>query len=188
MSSSRTGLPDRVFIGTAVVAHSYHRFNEEEAARFPTHAELRQRALSLTQVCVWPRALPVMAVWPKTAATGRTQGRSGSARLPSFPAPTQQSSQPSGGRAKRQRAEDDDEGTCYADRSTPLGDQERDEDLGRLPRARTALVLRSPDGWEIPMMRVAAIKAHVTMGTYGPHPSLRCHSTAPSSAALSGQR
>ena len=67
------GSPDRVFIGTAVVAHSYHRFNEEEAARFPRTLSY-DSGLSLTQVCVWPRALPVMAVWPKTAATVSNPG------------------------------------------------------------------------------------------------------------------
>jgi hypothetical protein len=43
------GSPDRVFVGDAVVAYGYHRFNEEEAARFPSTLSY-DSGLSLTQV------------------------------------------------------------------------------------------------------------------------------------------
>ena len=67
------GAPDRLFVGDAVVAFGYHRFSEEEAARFPSTLSY-DIGLSLTQVRVWPRALPVMAVWPKTGAAVSNPG------------------------------------------------------------------------------------------------------------------
>jgi hypothetical protein len=62
-----------VFVGDAVAAYGYHRFNEAEAAGFPSPLSY-DSGLSLTQVPVWPRALPVMAVWPKTAAAVSNPG------------------------------------------------------------------------------------------------------------------
>ena len=67
------GSPERVFVGDAVVASGYHRFSEEEAARFPSTLSY-DSGLALTQVRIWPRALRVMSVWPKTAAAGSNPG------------------------------------------------------------------------------------------------------------------
>jgi hypothetical protein len=61
------GAPDRVFIGDAVVTAGYQHFTDDEAKRLPKRLAF-DRGLSLTRVRVWPRAMPVMAVWPSTVA------------------------------------------------------------------------------------------------------------------------
>lgn len=61
------GAPDRVFVGDAVVAVGYHRFGEDDAARFPEHLRF-EHGITLRQARVWPGAVPVMSVWPRTSA------------------------------------------------------------------------------------------------------------------------
>jgi Protein of unknown function (DUF429) len=160
------GSPDRVFIGTAVVAHGYHRFNEEEAARFPSTLSY-DSGLSLTQVRVWPRALPLMGAWPKTAAAVSNPGALWFGTLTQLRSADAAIIKAIGRQSEGTAAEDEDR-TSY-DTNTPLGDQERDEILAFLERGLSSSEIARR--LEIPVMRVAAIKAHMTMGTYGQHPT-----------------
>ena len=66
------GSPDRVFVADAVVASGYHRF-DDEASRFPRSLSY-DSGLTLTDVRIWPDALSIMEVWPKTAAAGSNPG------------------------------------------------------------------------------------------------------------------
>ena len=99
------GSPDRVFVGDAIVASGYHRFSEEEAARFPSTLSY-DSGLSLTQVRVWPRALRVMSVWPKTAAAVSNPGALCAARSPNFAAQTRRSSRRLGRQGEATAPED----------------------------------------------------------------------------------
>ena len=68
---------------------------------------------------------------------------------------------------QRTAPEDEDEGSYGT--NTPLGDQERDEILAFLERGLSSSQIARR--LEIPVMRVAAIKAHRTMGAYGRDPA-----------------
>ena len=59
------GAPEKLFVGDAVVAAGYHRWSEDEAARFPDWLEY-DHGITLVDVRVWPRPLPLMSVWPHT--------------------------------------------------------------------------------------------------------------------------
>jgi hypothetical protein len=157
------GAPDRVFVGDAVVASGYHRFNEEEAARFPTTLSY-DHGLSLIQVRVWSRALPVMAVWPQTAAAMSNPGALWFGTLTELRSADAASITAIGMRSEGTAPEDEYAGTSY-DTNTALGDHERDQILAFLKRGLSASEVSGRLG--IPVMRVAAVKAHATMGTYG---------------------
>src|SRR6478672_12493424 len=59
------GAPERLFVGDAVVELGYHRWREDEAARFPDWLGY-DHGITLVDVRVWPRAVPLMSVWPHT--------------------------------------------------------------------------------------------------------------------------
>jgi hypothetical protein len=61
------GSPHRVFVADAVVATGYHRFDEEERARRPQWMSL-DHGIGLREVHTWPEPVPIMSVWPRTAA------------------------------------------------------------------------------------------------------------------------
>ena len=67
------GSPHRLFVGDAVVASRYHRFTEEEAAKRPPGLELLDHGITLARTRIWTRALPIMAVWPRTIASGNNR-------------------------------------------------------------------------------------------------------------------
>ena len=62
------GSPHRLFVGNAVVASRYHRFDENEAAKKPPGLRSFEHGITLARARVWPEALPIMDVWPETAA------------------------------------------------------------------------------------------------------------------------
>ena len=169
------GAPDRVFVGDAVVASGYHRFNDDEAARFPSTLRY-DHGLSLTQVRVWPRPLPVMAVWPKTAAAVSNPGALWFGTLNEIPSTDAASITAIGIRSERMASEDQYAGTSY-DTNTPLSDQERAQILAFLERGLSSSEIAGRLG--IPVMRVAAVKAHATMGTYGDRPRDYGHRDGP---------
>ena len=57
------GAPERLFVGDAVVERGYHRWREDEAARFPDWLGY-DHGITLVDVRIWPRAVPLMSVWP----------------------------------------------------------------------------------------------------------------------------
>ena len=59
------GAPERLFVGDAVVEQGYHRWSEDEAARFPDWLG-NDHGITLVDVRVWPRAVALMSVWPHT--------------------------------------------------------------------------------------------------------------------------
>lgn len=59
------GAPEKLFVGDAVVATGYHRWSEAEAARFPDWLGY-DHGITLVDVRVWLRSLPLMSVWPQT--------------------------------------------------------------------------------------------------------------------------
>ena len=59
------GAPERLFVGDAVVEQGHHRWSEDEAARFPDWLGY-DHGITLVDVRVWPRAVPLMSVWPHT--------------------------------------------------------------------------------------------------------------------------
>jgi hypothetical protein len=64
------GSPHRLFVGDAVVASRYHRFNQDEAAKKPRGLRSLEHGITLARARVWPKELPILDVWPKTAASG----------------------------------------------------------------------------------------------------------------------
>jgi hypothetical protein len=67
------GSPDRLFVGDAVVASRYHRFTEEEAAKRPPGLKLLDHGITLARTRIWTRAVPIMAVWPRTITSGNNR-------------------------------------------------------------------------------------------------------------------
>ena len=57
------GALERLFVGDAGVERGYHRWREDEAARFPDWLGY-DHGITLVAVRVWPRAVPLMSVWP----------------------------------------------------------------------------------------------------------------------------
>jgi hypothetical protein len=172
------GSPDRVFVGDAIVASGYHRFDEEEAARFPATLSY-DGGLSLTQVNVWPSALPVMAAWPKTTASVSNPGAlwfGAVTKLGSADAATIT--------AARSQSGSTVPGESGFEANTRLGAPDRDEILALLDRGFSSSEIARR--LEIPMMRVAAIKAHLTMGTYRRAPTNAAGPDTPAGGSESG--
>lgn len=61
------GSPHRLFVADAVVESGYHRFDAQERARRPEWMDL-DHGIGLRDVHTWPAEVPIMSVWPKTAA------------------------------------------------------------------------------------------------------------------------
>jgi DNA-3-methyladenine glycosylase I len=59
------GAPEKSFVGDAVVELGYHRFSEDESARFPAWLGYGH-GITLVDVRTWSRAVPLMSVWPHT--------------------------------------------------------------------------------------------------------------------------
>ena len=57
------GALERLFVGDAGVERGYHRWREDEAARFPDWLGY-DHGITLVDVRIWPRAVPLMSVWP----------------------------------------------------------------------------------------------------------------------------
>lgn len=58
------GAPERLFVGDAVVERGYHRWSEE-GGRFPDWLGY-DHGITLVDVRVWPRAVPLMSAWQHT--------------------------------------------------------------------------------------------------------------------------
>src|SRR5436305_1941585 len=65
------GSPHRVFVADAIVESGYHRFDEEERARRPEWMNL-DHGIGLRDVHTWSAPVPIMSVWPTTAAGATT--------------------------------------------------------------------------------------------------------------------
>ena len=65
------GSPHRVFVADAVVESGYHRFDETERARRPEWMNL-DHGIGLRDVHTWSESVPIMSVWPRTAAGATT--------------------------------------------------------------------------------------------------------------------
>ena len=65
------GSPHRVFVADAMVESGYHRFNAEERARRPEWMNL-DHGIRLRDVHTWSEPVPIMSVWPRTAAGATT--------------------------------------------------------------------------------------------------------------------
>jgi hypothetical protein len=65
------GSPHRVFVADAGVEVGYHSFDEEERARRPEWMNL-DHGIGLRDVHTWSAPVPIMSVWPKTAAGATT--------------------------------------------------------------------------------------------------------------------
>ncbi len=61
------GSPHRVFVADAIVDSGYHRFDEEERARRPEWMNL-DHGIGLRDIHIWSAPVPIMSVWPRTAA------------------------------------------------------------------------------------------------------------------------
>ena len=61
------GSPHRVFVADAVVESGYHPFAAEELARRPEWMNL-EHGIGLRDVHIWSAPVPIMSVWPRTAA------------------------------------------------------------------------------------------------------------------------
>lgn len=157
------GSPDRVFVADAVVASGYHRF-DDEASRFPRSLSY-DSGLTLTDVRIWPDALSIMEVWPKTAAAGSNPGALWFGTLTELDhADAAMITGP--GRSGQQPGRADEDDGLVDRANTPLSSRERDEIRGRLTEGESSAEVANR--LQIPVMRVAAIKAHMTMGTYDP--------------------
>jgi hypothetical protein len=69
------GSPHRVFVADAMVESGYHPFNAEERARRPEWMNL-DHGIGLRDVDTWSEPVPIMSVWPRTAA-GATTNKNG---------------------------------------------------------------------------------------------------------------
>ena len=65
------GSPHRVFVADAMVESGYHRFDETERARRPEWMDL-DYGIGLRDVHTWSAPVPIMSVWPATAAGATT--------------------------------------------------------------------------------------------------------------------
>src|SRR5436305_6142461 len=65
------GSPHRVFVADALVESGYHRFDAEELARRPEWMNL-DHGIGLRDVHTWSEPVPIMSVWPQTAAGATT--------------------------------------------------------------------------------------------------------------------
>ena len=65
------GSPHRVFVADAVVESGYHRFHETERARRPEWMDL-DHGIGLRDVHTSSTPVPIMSVWPATAAGATT--------------------------------------------------------------------------------------------------------------------
>lgn len=61
------GSAHRAFVADAMVESSYHRLDAEETARRPAWMNL-DHGIGLRDVHTWPEPVPLMSVWPQTAA------------------------------------------------------------------------------------------------------------------------
>jgi hypothetical protein len=61
------GSPHREFVGDAVLGSPYRAFSAEEVAALPAGLEF-DHGLTLSRARVWPRAVPIAAVWPRVKA------------------------------------------------------------------------------------------------------------------------
>ena len=68
------GSPHRVFVADAMVESGYHLFNAEERARRPDWMDL-DHGIGLRDVDTWSEPVPIMSVWPRTAAGATSNKR-----------------------------------------------------------------------------------------------------------------